>query len=369
MIKRFFSWLRGTPTTAETSSSANTEFCAEVVRVTEILPHPNADRLEMIRFEMKGTGPSSYEVISQKGTYLAGSLACYFSVDCLLPLSHEAFAFLKQPGSKKEIHRLRAARLRGTFSQGLLVPAPKGAGYGDPVAERYGVTYHSPDIEEPVVHLDKCKKPRSQPMPIYGVESLKKVPRLFDEGEPVLVTEKIHGSNFRAAWVRKRFLGIPVGWKFVVGSHRVIKTGSGKDWYGEDLWNDVARIYKIAEKTRRVPGHIFYGEVYGLTSSGKKIQDLTYGQVGPALAFFDIKAPNGWMGSDERMAWLRFLDLPCVPVVNTCSWSGYVIEEAEGQSLIDLNQIREGIVVESTAPGVRKKAKYVGKTYLMRKES
>ncbi len=363
MIKRFLSWLRGTPTAAETSSSANTEFCAEVVRVTEILPHPNADRLEMIRFEMKQTGVSSYEVISQKGTYSVGSLACYFSADCLLPLSHEAFAFLKQPGSNKEIHRLRAARLRGTFSQGLLVPASFGMGFGDPVAERYGVIYHQDETSTDTV-TQKQGKPSKRPFQVYSVDSLKKVPHLFNEGEPVLVTEKIHGCCGYFAWVRKRFLGIPYGWKFEVGSHRMLRASGGYD-----VWNDVARIYDVAEKTKDCKGCAFYGEVYGLTSSGKKIQDLTYGQTGPQLAFFDIKTPNGWMYPGDRTSLLNDLGLPWVPVVNSCSWSGYVIEEAEGQSLIDPNQIREGIVVESRVPGVRKKAKYVGKTYLMRKES
>ena len=103
---------------ASSDGSADTEFVAEVVRITEILPHGNADKLEIARFELKRTGLSSYPVIVRKGEYKVGDLACYFSVDCLLPLSHPAFAFLKQPGSTKTVHRLRAARLRGVFSQG-----------------------------------------------------------------------------------------------------------------------------------------------------------------------------------------------------------------------------------------------------------
>ena len=63
---------------------SDTEFSAEIVRITSILPHPNADRLEICRFEMKGLGETTYEVVTQKGEFQSGQLAGYFSVDCIL---------------------------------------------------------------------------------------------------------------------------------------------------------------------------------------------------------------------------------------------------------------------------------------------
>ncbi len=372
-IKKLFAGGAGPAQT----SATDTEFTAEVVRITEILPHPNADRLEIAKFELKASGPCSYEVVTQKGTTKPGDLMAYFSVDCVLPTAHPEFAFLttRLDGAGKTHYRLRAARLRGVFSQGLLVPAPSGKSFGEGVANDFGVTYHRDP--EPVVgggaHVPS--RPRPQVFPVYGVDSLKKVPRLFEEGEPVVVTEKIHGTNFRFGWVRRKFLGIPFGWKFVVGSHRVIKgENKGGDYYGEDVWMQAAEKMDLANKTRDYKGYVFYGELYGYTYSGSKIQDLTYGRKpedGPGLACFDIRKPNGaWATPQERGEVMGAVGLPAVPCIaweeTFCpTWAKNL---AEGKSRFNPDQIREGVVIESMY-GPRRKAKYVGEGYLTRKEA
>ncbi len=384
--------------TAEESSTTrtDTEFSAEVVRVTQVLPHPNADRLEILRFEMKGIGETTYEVVSGKGAYAVGDLAAYFSVDCILPTAHPDFAFLLErlDGKGKTHYRLRAARLRGVFSQGLLVPlcsqmpettaleriyksqALGKLGFGTQVAEQWGVTYHrKPEPGENGVPTPG-KKPTKQPMPIYTVDSLKKLPRLFEEGERVCVTEKIHGTNFRFGWVRRRVLGIPFGWKFVVGSHRVIKDGTGGNWYEQDVWTEAADRMRLAEKTRGYKGHVFYGELYGYTYTGQKIQDLTYGRApteGPGLVIFDVKGPDGYLDVWTRRNLCAELELDHVPILSlgpelsTMEFISVEVKQlAEGKSVIAPGQIREGVVIESTE-GLRRKAKFVGESYLMRK--
>ena len=365
--------------TSKEGSATDTEFTAEVVRITQILPHPNADRLEIARFELRGSGESAYEVVIQKGTYTVGALAAYFSTDCVLPLSHPSFAFLKArpDGAGKDFFRLRAARLRGVFSQGLLVPAPDTHEFGDRVDETFGVTYHrDPEPETKGGPTPSTRKPRSQPMPIYGVESLKKAPRLFNEGELVVVTEKIHGTNFRFGWVRRKVFGIPLGWKFVVGSHRVMKDGGAGGFYNEDVWVRAARDYRLAEKTKAYKGYAFYGELYGYTQSGQKIQDLTYGRApdaGPGLAIFDIKRISGdeWLNYTDRTGLCGVLNLPQVPVLrDAVPYQTDLLELAEGKTTLDPRKtahVREGIVIESLV--TRKKAKYVGEGYLTRKEA
>ena len=47
---------------------SNSTHRVNVVKIEEILPHPNADRLEIAKFELAGTGPASYEVVVQKST-------------------------------------------------------------------------------------------------------------------------------------------------------------------------------------------------------------------------------------------------------------------------------------------------------------
>ncbi len=350
----------------------DTEFTAEVVRITRILPHPNADRLELARFEIAGQGESAYEVVIQKGTTKPGELMAYFSVDSVLPLSHPEFSFLAErpEGVGKTHYRLRAARLRGVFSQGLLVPCPADAKLGDDMAGVFGVTYHSPP-DPPGAPTAATKKPKVQPAPVYSVESLKKVPRLFDEGEEVIATEKIHGCNFRFGWVRRRFLGIPIGWRFVLGSHRCMKGDGATGYYGEDVWLDAARKMGLARATRNHRGLVFYGELYGFTYSGQRLQDLTYDrhpQHGPGLVVFDIWSTRWkcWLPPSGRAGIRADCSLDGPPCVYRGPYHPDVLAMADGKSLI-ASHIREGIVVESIATW--KKAKYVGQGYLLRKEA
>lgn len=359
-----------------TASATDTEFSAEIVRVTSIAAHPNADRLQIAKFEMAGSGESAYEVVIQKNEFRPGQLASYLSVDCVLPLSCPAFTFLgtRLDGAGRAHFRLRAARLRGVFSQGLLVPAPEGFEFGASVARHFGVTYHQEPVKGGPLQ-PSAKRARREPFAQYSVDSLKKLPRLFESGEQVCITEKIHGTNFRFGWVRRKILGVPLGWRFVVGSHRTIR-GDGRPCFyeGGDLYLQAAHRMDLANATKRWRGLAFYGELYGHTYSGEKIQDLTYGtapQDGPRLAIFDIKnlADNEW-----EDAWARFdicleAGLEHVPILNACT--GWLPELAadhgEGRvSDLDRKTVREGVVIESLT-GPRRKAKYVSQSYLLRK--
>jgi RNA ligase (TIGR02306 family) len=366
------------PETSAPTSRSDTEFSAEIVRITQILPHPNADRLEIARFEMKGLGETTYEVVTRKGETKPGDLRAYFSVDCELPTAHPDFKFLTErlDGAGKTTYRLKAARLRGVFSQGLLVPCPEGFEFGQPVAEHFGVTYYSPPEKGSSGTAPSASaKPKAQPCPVYGVDSIKKMPNLFHDGEAVLVTEKIHGTNFRFGWVPKKFLGIRIGWKFVVGSHRVMK-GNNKTghYYGQDLWQQAADAWELAERTKKHKGLVFYGELYGYTFDGSRIQDLTYGVLpdeGPRLAVFDVRdvVRGFWYGPFERGDVCTDLDLPLVPTLMAnypYSRELPLIWEATASSLDPLT-IREGVVIEAMG-GPRRKAKWVSQAYLLRDE-
>lgn len=364
------------PESGQGTPSAETEFTAEVVRVVEVLPHPNADRLEIVRFELRGSGVSAYDVVIQKGEFRRGDLASYLSVDCIVPTDKEEFKFLltRMDGAGKTHYRLRAARLRGTFSQGLLVKVPYdkygvGFEFGRSVAEHYGVTYHR--APEPAgIPSQPGVKRTAQPCPVYGVESLKKVPRLFELGEIVSVTEKIHGCNFRFGWVPRKFLGIRIGWRFVVGSHRVMKGDGSAGFYGEDLWLSSARKMNLAHKTRDYKGHVFYGELYGYTEGGTAIQDLTYGAKPKEtrLAVFDVLKLSGqeWYRPKEREWALVDCDLPSVPLLYIGEYTPALLDMAEGKSALDGKTQREGVVIEALW-GRRRKAKFVGQGYLLRK--
>jgi len=125
------------------SSNASVETereLARCVRVDTVLPHPNADKLELATI-------GGWQVCVKLGEFRAGDLALYCEIDSLLPVSRPEFAFLK---SRKEslklvgeqvYSRVRTIRLRKELSQGLLVPLPTAmqVNEGDDLTEVLGV--------------------------------------------------------------------------------------------------------------------------------------------------------------------------------------------------------------------------------------
>jgi hypothetical protein len=360
--------------------SADTEYVCETVRVTGVEPHPNADRLELVRFETTD-GPSAYQVVCGKGEFRPGAPAVYLSVDCVVPVGGDPrteFLFKLQGSVGRKTHRIRAVRLRGVYSEGLLIPDDGALPLGTDVAERLGVTYYrAPEPGQPSQPGERTSTvdhTLGGQFPVYGVFSLKKVPDLFHPGEHVLITEKIHGANMRAGWIDGRL---------VVGSHRVIKTDvrswwrrlsdwlhgvrRGPGFYGTDVWSTAARVHQLGEKLRRFPGVVCYFELYGLTDSGSRIQDLTYGDPVLGLTLIDARAPNGeWLSWPELGELSERIGVDRVPVLEYVDWRGLDAHRAlaEGQSELAPDQIREGFVARTLYDGRR--GKLVGQGYLLR---
>jgi RNA ligase (TIGR02306 family) len=375
--------------------STDTEHICEVVRVTGTSPHPGADRLELATFETKD-GPSAYQVITGKGNLKPGDLAVYIGVDCVVPKGNAAFDFLfeRLDGKGKDKFRVKAARIRGMYSEGLLMP-PDDFGkslsvwpgaFGHDCGEALGITYYVAPVKGtafPVAGVPGTPKDASWGgvFPVYTVDSLRKVPFLFEQDETVVFTEKIHGTNFRAGYVKGKFL---------LGSHRTIKTdvrpwwrklwarirgetAKGEGYYGEDLWAAAAKEYSLEEKLRGfAPGVVVYGEIFGLTKGGAKVQDLTYG--GPTLGLrlfdaYDTKAKE-WLSFDRLVTLCGVLGVPMVPVLLTGRYSLDITKQvAEGVTHVglDTKQIREGVVVRCLEGGPKRRGKWVSEAYHMRK--
>ncbi|MEM7578782.1 MAG: RNA ligase, partial [Cyanobacteria bacterium P01_A01_bin.80] len=108
-------------------------FKVEVIEINRVESHPNADRLDII--SMSGMG---YQVISAKGNFKVGDLAFYFPIDSVIPDKYvEEFGI----GSYYR-KKLRAAKLRGIFSEGLLIPVGEDftGNIGEDYTEHFGIT-------------------------------------------------------------------------------------------------------------------------------------------------------------------------------------------------------------------------------------
>jgi|SRR5579885_1325541 len=292
------------------------EFHAPVVEIGELTKHPDADTLEI-------TKVFDYPCIVRIGDFKPGDKAVYIPVDAVVPNTAQ-FAFLG------ENRRIKARRLRGIFSMGLLVPAEPDMIVGEDVLERMGIVrYEPPEHHEAHKHGQDEKDPGF--LPVYtNIEGMRRWPDVLKIGEEVAITEKVHGSNFRAVWREKRL------W---VGSHTRIK----KEDANTKFWK-AANDYKLAEKLEAYPNMAIYGEVYG--EVGGFPYDKSKNAEG--LALFDAMdtRTRRYLNYDDFVQFAWDLDLPTVPLLYRGGWNEKLRNLAEGDSVLGVGKhIKEGFVV------------------------
>ena len=201
---------------------------------------------------------------------------------------------------------------------------------------------------------DRLRKPKltNADFKIYtDINNVKHYPSIFEKGEQVIVTEKIHGTNFRAGKcpVKPTFLNKLLrksGYEFCYGSHRVQKTAlSGKGFYGEDVYGEIAKRYSLADILPN--GYTLYGEIYG-----PKIQKLVYGVKQIDVVFFDLQIDGKYQDYEIFLKFCNDHKLPITPTIYIGEYVPEVMKQTEGKSLLaydnnkDENHIREGIVIK-----------------------
>jgi RNA ligase (TIGR02306 family) len=158
----------------------------EVVPVA-LEPHPAADTLSIVRVF------AGYTVCVRSADWQGRTLGAYVPPDSLVDTTRPEFAFLAD-GKKAQL-RIKVKKLRGVDSMGLLIPAPSGARVGDDLAEALGVVRYEPPLPLSTMG-EAAPEPRGR-RPLYDLDDLRRHAALFRPGEPVWITEKIHGSNAR----------------------------------------------------------------------------------------------------------------------------------------------------------------------------
>lgn len=397
------------------------EFNCPVVRV-KIEPHPNADAIEIARV-------GDYQSIVKKGQFNDGDLAIYLPEQAVLPewmLKKMGFwDDAKQKGGLTGSlgNRIRAVKLRGILSQGImldgvqdgdkLIVGSQADGLettcmsefdtvvlnefreGDDVAEFLGVKKYEPPLPSHmnarIVGVDFGATHK------YDFDNLKKTPNLFDDGEEVVVTEKIHGTFIQIGVVP----AASANEKYYKGRVIISSKGMGAKGFVLDhedetnLYAQAAKKHGLLDKALvefsgvadRAGRPVFLcGEVFGATPTGAGVQDLTY--TGEVLDFraFDICVGN--RGSESYYYWPAFkevcerLGIPMAPVLYVGPYSkDEVLKHTDGNTTLHgvgargkekKAHIREGCVVKSANEHAhprygRKIAKSVSEKYLLRK--
>lgn len=323
-----------------------TEFHVDVVRLGEVRSHPNADRLEITNVH------GGYPCILRKGDFKEGDLAVYIPIDTVLP-NTERFAFLSDSDRK----RLRAKKLRGIFSMGLIISADEDMNEGDDVAERLGIERYEPP--EPLSTGGECEAaPQGWFFPHYtDIEGLRRYGDVLTPGEEVVVTEKIHGANGRY---------VHDGERLWVGSRTQIKKQDP-----ESIWWKAAEAACLEARLARYPMKVFFGEVFG------QVQDLKYGvKRGVDFRLFDIfdLRSGQYLDHYDCMHIARELGIPWVPILHQGPWDPIMANSmCEGTSTLDgADNVREGFVVKPVVERFDERVgrvilKMHGQGYLLRK--
>ena len=286
----------------------------EVVPVY-LQPHPNADTLSVV------TIFGGYTACVRTADWQDGMLGAYIPPDSIVDTTRPEFAFLAGH------ERIKVKRLRGVVSMGLLMHAPEGAGVGDDVAEYFNVKHYEPPLP---MNPGENERPPGGYHPAYDVDSLRRYVHLFTVGEPVWITEKIHGANIRLCCV-----------------DGVMHVGSRTMWKREDAdtlwWRALATAPAVRAFCEANPDITVYAEVYG------QVQDLKYGtsRNEVRIAVFDLLRGNDWIAPAEAKEIGASLPwVPCLAEAFPFDLAA-VLAMAEGPSLIPgANHIREGIVVK-----------------------
>lgn len=314
----------------------------EVVPVA-LRPHPNADALSIV------TVHDAYQAIVRTADWQGRTLGAYAPPDSVIPAG-------LVPGVEG---RVRAIRLRGLISEGLLLPAPDGAVVGDDVSDRLGIGHYEPPLNATTGGEDAPAP--SGYCPVYDVEAARRYGSAFTPGERVIATEKIHGANARYTFRDGAMhAGSRTGWKA-----RTDERGRAVLWWAALDAHPEVRAWCEAH-----PGDVLFGEVYG------QVQDLKYGRTDARIVTFDILRGLDFLDHDEARA--AGPDLPWVPTLydGPFTWIDDLAGHAEGPSILaranGAEHVREGCVIRpererrDVAFG-RVVLKLIGRDYLTRR--
>ena len=265
--------------------------------------HPDADALDLAVV-------GDYRSIVRKGQFKTGDLGVYIPEAAVLPewLIEELGLVGKLAGKAK--NRVKAIKLRGVLSQGLIYPVTVlsdgkpavkfrdgnenlviGVFEGMRVEDVLSITKYEPPIP---VHLAGEVWNAHGMTLSYDIENFKKYPDVIKEGERVFFTEKIHGTWACLGYHPESEVPIITSKGLSAqGLAFKINEANEKNTYVSTLcgtpFYDRAKMY-MGTKYGNVPFYIL-GEIFG-----KGVQDLAYGATAPTFRTFDVYVGNPGTG-------------------------------------------------------------------------
>ncbi len=348
----------------EEAESSNSTHKAEVFQIEKIDNHAGADALEIVNC-------AGYQTVVRKGEYQSGDKVVFVCPDSVVSVTRPEFTFLADRAKADGTVRIKAKKLRGVISFGLLVRAPEGANVGDDLAEAMGITHYQPPEgngggKGGFFMGGECASGPDLPAPKYDLEAFRRYHHLFSPGESVVISEKCDGASARYVYFNGEFhCGSRTTWKrmycTVPTLEELIAKGCPEEKAVEvldrasnralkkNLWWDILEKTPSLEKfCRDNPGVVVYGEIAGNINCIK----YSFPDVNRFYAF-DVMKDGRWLDPymarditceiDDNFPWV-----PHVP--NTGKYDfDQTCALAEGETLTKdakPGTIREGIVIQ-----------------------
>jgi RNA ligase (TIGR02306 family) len=326
------------------------DFEVLVRQVDDVIDHGNADRLSIVKL-------LGYEAITAKEEdgshrFQPGEKIIYVPEAAIVPE-----ALLKERGywnEEKDIGmlagktgtRVKAIRLRGVLSQGLVWKLDVPGDVGDNLADFFGITKWEPPIP---AGMDGDVIGAGEFAYNYDIENFQTYPD-FLVGQEVEATEKLHGTNFRISYRPG------VKYDELFGEGDVAITSKGMGAKGLVLTNtEKNRVGNLYVRTALELGLIdlirdlglrsgeavdLFGEIYGVG-----VQDLHYGTTKPDYRAFDMRVNHQFLSPEDKNELLDSLGIQRVPLLYQGPFNlDRLAELRDGQSALG-GCIREGIVV------------------------
>ena len=400
-------------------------FSCPVVRVSSVEDHKNADRLSIVKMEGLGYTCISGKLDDGSPRYKVGDFVVYIPSASVLPewLLKSMDFWNEETGkgflSGADGNIVRPKRLRGIFSEGVLFPitfvADEDGHDGD-----YWLTGENEDHVLPSHHVNGVFGPSGidvaeilgitkyePPIPTgmsgevanlfgstvrYDFERIESVPDIFEIGEPVVASEKLHGSFCCIRYVPNLNHPEMFGSNGDILVHSKGLGAQGLAFKNNESNNGNIYVQTIRglilngfdTKIRTVVQELaaeamnaslpemsvaILGEVYG-----RGVQDLHYGLDKPGFRVFDILlGDNTWATKIGMLSICERLGLEMVPELYVGPFDLAALEKVRnGKTMLGGDNVREGIVVRSSTEAThpyhgRKIAKMISQNYLLRK--
>lgn len=310
---------------------------AVLVRRVEISPHPNADLIELARID-------DYRCVVAKGQFQSGQLAVYIPMDAVVPDALLAAMGLVGKLAGPKHNRVKAIRLRGELSEGLVYRPDPWPGHWSAaldVADELGIVEWEPPIP---IHMAGAVQaaPKGTIFTAYtDIENLKRYPEALRPGEPVAITEKLHGAClclgvFRdGADVRRvvSSLGLARG-------HVTLQENATNVYWRAASHYGLFPALESFMADEGLEQAMLFGEVLG-------VQDLRYGFSDGKVGFrlFDLLTPAGYLDHDRLVATAERLQLPLVPVLYRGPYDAALVRRLSSGPSTLAGHMREGVVV------------------------